>query len=284
VSTDVRALAIRFADLWAVDPHQMVDEIYADDIVMENMANPARLILGSAHLHAVEDELSARIPEHRHELIRVTAGDDVACLETTIVAPLTHEYGPACVWWWIDETGKVAAEVGWFDWADRSTDSARSHGTVPPNRSIGGAGRDDAGYRRVADEYARCWSDDPLGTGVQMFAADCTFGHVGRGERRGIPGLIDSRRELLAELPVAGRSMEVQRVLGEGSCVAMLITIGDATRSTRGTVVLSLDDDDRIISERTYCDWAKAIPREPPSGGQSGTRHPVGSPEWTLGG
>ena len=281
MSTDVRALAIRFADLWAVDPHQMVEEIYASDIVMENMANPARVILGSAQLHAVEDELSARIPEHRHELIRVIvdqgAGGDVACLETTIVAPLTHEYGPACVWWWIDGTGKVAAEVGWFDWADRSTDSARSHGTVPPNQANGGATRDGARYRRVADEYARCWADDPLGAGVEMFAADCTFGHVGRGERRGIPALVDSRRALLDELPVAGRSMEVQRVIGEGSCLAMLVTIGDTARFTRGTIVLSLDDDDRIISERTYCDWAKALPRQPP-----GPRHPVGSAEWTL--
>ena len=286
MSIDVRALAIRFADLWAVDPHQMVDEIYAADIVMENMANPARLILGSTQLHAVEDELSARIPEHRHELIRVIAdhgaGDGIACLETTIVAPLTHEYAPACVWWWIDDTGKVAAEVGWFDWADRSTDSGHSHGTVPPARSYGVAARDRSRDQRVADEYARCWSDDPLRAGIEMFAPDCTFGHVGRGERRGIPALIDSRRELLGELPVGGRSMDVQRVIGEGSCVAMLVTIGDATRSTRGTIVLTLDDDDLIISERTYCDWAKALPREPLSRGNSGTRPPVGSPGWTL--
>jgi hypothetical protein len=52
MSVDVRAVAIRFADLWAVDPHQMVEEIYADDIEMENMANPAKVILGSAQLHA----------------------------------------------------------------------------------------------------------------------------------------------------------------------------------------------------------------------------------------
>ena len=260
MTTDVRALAIRFADLWAVDPHQMVDEIYADDIVMENMANPARLILGSSHLHTVEDELAARIPEHRHELIRVIVGDDIACLETTIVAPLTHEYAPACVWWWIDGTGKVVAEVGWFDWADRSCDSARSHGTVPPNRSRRGAAHDDSFYTRVADEYALCWSTDPLGCGVEMFAADCTFGHVGRSERRGIDALVDSRRESLDELALADRSMEVQRVVGEGSCVAMLVVVEDTTRFTRGTIVLTFDDDDRIISERTYCDWDKAMP------------------------
>ena len=275
MNTDVRALAIRFADLWAVDPRQMVDEIYADDIVMENMANPARLIVGSAQLHMVEDELAARIPEHRHELIRVIVGDGLACLETTIVAPLTHEYGPACLWWWIDDAGKVAAEVGWFDWADRSTDSARSHGTVPPSRC--GATRDESWCSRVAEEYASGWSTDPLGIGVEMFATNCSFGHVGRNELSGVTALISNRRQLLDEVPLPGRSMQVQRVVGEGSALAMLVTIGDDTRSTRGTIVLTFDNDDRIVSERTYCDWSKALPREPP-----GSRPTVGSAEWTL--
>ena len=40
--TDVHTLAIRFADLWAVDHHQMVDEIYAPTIHMESMAGLER--------------------------------------------------------------------------------------------------------------------------------------------------------------------------------------------------------------------------------------------------
>lgn len=273
---DVREIAIRFADLWAVDPHQMVDEIYADDIVMENMTNPARLIVGSEQLHAVEDELSARIPEHRHELVRVIADDAVACLETTIVAPVTHEYAPACVWWWLDQSGKVAAEVGWFDWADRSNDSMRSHGTVPPSRRTDG--RDDPSwYRTMADTYASGWSDDAIGVALQQFSDRCTFGHVGRAEGSGLDELRRSRARELDELPQSGRSMHVHRVVGERAALAMLISISDATHSTRGTIVLTFDDDDLIVSERVYCDWSKALPSD-----ERPSRTAVGDTGWTL--
>ena len=273
MSVDVRAVAIRFADLWAVDPHQMLEEIYADDIEMENMAHPARVIRGAAELHAVEDRLAALIPEHRHELIRVITHGSVACLETTIVSPTTHEYAPACVWWWLDDSGKVAAETGWFDWNDRSTDTARSHGTVPPNRHMG-ALRDQSWYGQMAAEYARLSSTDPDDADMRMFAPGCTFGHVGRDEFSGLDALAESRR---AELPREGRRMEVQFVIGEGSALALLFTIGDATHVARGTVVLTFDSDDLIVSERTYCDWDKAVPREP-----APTRPAVGSPGWTL--
>ncbi|MDP9463332.1 MAG: nuclear transport factor 2 family protein [Actinomycetota bacterium] len=275
MTVDARAVAIRFADLWAVDPHQMVDEIYADDIVMENMANPARVVLGSAQLHAVEDELAARIPEHRHELIRVIADEDVVCLETTVVAPLSHEYAPACVWWWLDETGKVAAEVGWFDWTDRSTDSRRAHGTVPPSLGVGGP-RVASWYARMAEEYVRRWSHDPLGSALEMFATCCTFGHVGGIESRGVEELARTRQLLFDELPAPGRQMQLHRLVGDGSALAMLVTIGDTTRVTRGTVVLTFDSNDLIVSERTYCDWSKAMPRAEP-----GQRPMVGSADWT---
>jgi hypothetical protein len=55
------------------------------------------------------------IPEHRHELIRVIVDHDMACLETTIVSPTTHEFAPARVVVARRE-GKVAAETTWFNW------------------------------------------------------------------------------------------------------------------------------------------------------------------------
>ena len=61
----------------------------------------------SAAMADVEDRLAAMIPEHRHELVRVIVDRDMACLETTIVSPTTHEYAPACVWWWLDDSGKL---------------------------------------------------------------------------------------------------------------------------------------------------------------------------------
>jgi hypothetical protein len=275
-SVDVRAVAIRFADLWAVDPHQMVDEIYADDIEMENMANPERVVLGSAQLHAVEDRLSAMIPEHRHELIRVIAGDRIACLETTIVGPTTHEYAPACVWWWLDERGQVAAETGWFDWEDRTTESARSHGTVPPSPPVSPP-RDPSWYVRIAEAYTDGWSNDPAGAALEMFAPGCTFGNVGRLESVGLDALRRARQCSLDELPAPDRLMALQRVVAEGSALAMLITVSDTRCVTRGTVVLTVDDSGLIVSERTYCDWSRAVPCP-----DQGSRRYVGSPDWRL--
>ncbi len=61
--SDIHVLAIRFADLWAVDPHQMVREIYAPDIQMESMARLTRdPIEGSAQLHALESDFWRRSP------------------------------------------------------------------------------------------------------------------------------------------------------------------------------------------------------------------------------
>lgn len=279
VSTDIRALAIRFADLWAVDPHQMVDEVYAADILMESMADPARVIDGAADLHALEDQLAARIPDHRHELIRVVVGDGVACLETTVVAPRSGEYAPACVWWWIDADGFVGAEVGWFDWDVRTTDAAVSHGTVPPSSRVGGA-HDDAWYRAVAEDYAHRWAHDPTGAGtLARFAPNCTSARVGAPELHGIDQLALARARQLAELPVPGRRMEVQQVLGEEAVVAMLVVLGDDRRVTRGTVVLTVGADGLIASERRYWDWTKAVPMD----GRD-ARRAVGSPGWSLDG
>jgi hypothetical protein len=274
MTTDLRALAIRFADLWAVDPHQMADEIYSPHIVMERMANPEHRITGGAELHAVEDRLAALIPEHRHELVRVVVEGQVACLETTVVAPQTHEYAPACVWWWVDGSAKVAYEVGWFDWALRSTDSSLSHGTVPPSAIRHIASGET--WLSFADEYARAWSDDPLGAGLALFSPACTSGQVGTPESRGLSELERDRTLEIGALPLTERRMDLHQVIGEGSCLAMLVVIGDAQRATRGTITLTLDDTGRIISERRYLDWANAIPRRQYEAGML-----VGSPGWS---
>ena len=272
---DVRALAIRFADLWAVDPHQMADEIYSPRVTMENMANPARCITSGAELHVIEDRLAALIPEHRHELIRVVVAGRTACLETTVVAPLSHEYAPACLWWWIDDAGQVAAEVGWFDWDRRVDDSYLSHGTVPRSHA-GGAGQ-VADPRRRAEQYARVWSTDPLERGLAMFSPQCTTGHVSGVERRGLDQLSADRTREMKELPLPGRRMEVQCVIGEGPCLAMLVLVGHDVRATRGTIVLTFDSDGKIISERRYLDWKKALARR-----EFDRRQLVGSPGWSL--
>ena len=110
--TDILKLAVRFADLWAVDPHQMADEIYAPSIHMESMAGPT-VIDGIGMLHELEDRLAALIPGHRHELVRVLVAPPAAFLETTVVGPATGEYAQASLWWLVgDPAGPRITQPG----------------------------------------------------------------------------------------------------------------------------------------------------------------------------
>ena len=246
--TDVHSLAIRFADLWAVDHHQMVDEIYAPTIHMESMAALERPpVEGAEELHALEDRLAAMIPQHRHELIRVIPGDRVSCLETMVVGPTTAEYAPACVWWWVDAQGEVAYEVGWFDWEVRSTDSHVSHGLVPPNdhRRRG----DDGWYRMFAEGLAEGLIADPRMALTRLLASGLRrrgrrgragFGHRGRGERSA----------------PASRCTRSRATAPSSRSCSLLVTTSE---SPRGTFVLTLDGEDRATSLRAYWRWTLAV-------------------------
>ena len=256
--SDIHVLAIRFADLWAVDPHQMVREIYAPDIQMESMARLARdPIEGSEQLHALETGFLEMIPDHRHELVRVTAHEDVACLETTIVAPRTNEYAPACVWWWMGERSQVAAEVGWFDWEARSPDAARAHGLVPPmDRRPRG---DHEWYQAFVASLAEGWTHDPFAVLDRSFSPDCVFEHVGVSRCEGLEAARRAEEELGRTLPIAERWIDVHEMVADGAVIAVLFTCGTTELVSRGTAVLSLGDDDRIVSARLYWDWSTAV-------------------------
>lgn len=245
--TDVHSLAIRFADLWAVNHHQMVDEIYAPTIHMESMAALERPpVEGAEELHALEDRLAAMIPQHRHELIRVIPGDRVSCLETMVVGPTTAEYAPACVWWWVDAQGEVAYEVGWFDWEVRSTDSHVSHGLVPPNdhRRRG----DDGWYRMFAEGLADGLIADPRMALTRLLAPGCVVEVVGDGPGSDIGAAVSGLHRI-----------EVHEVACDGAVVAILFTAGDDERVSRGTFVLTLDGEDRATSLRAYWRWTLAV-------------------------
>ena len=71
--------------------------------------------------------------------------------------------------------------------------------------------------------------------------------------------------------------MDVHRVIGEGPCLAMLVVVGDAERATRGAIVLTYDGDGKIVSERRYLEWTKAMARR-----EFEVRQLVGSPGWSL--
>jgi hypothetical protein len=222
--TCIHELAIVFADLWAVDHHRMVDEIYAPIIHMESMCRLDHPPVETGDdLHALEDRLSAMIPAHRHELVRVTARGTRACLETTVVSPTTGEYAPACVWWSVDERGQVDHEVGFFDWDRRSTDAALAHGWIPPH---------DA--RAVAVDALLDAIES--GTLAGHLAPGCIVEDVGLG---------------LGTLP---GPMVVREHVASGAVLAALVTGGADGRVWRATIVVTGDGSGRIISVRLYSD------------------------------
>ena len=57
--------------------------------------------------------------------------------------------------------------------------------------------------------------------------------------------------------------VDVRRVLGEGAVFAALVQITSGGRTTRGTVVLTLDRDDRATSVRVYVDWPRSADAGP---------------------
>ena len=202
--TDILKLAVRFADLWAVDPHQMADEIYAPSIHMESMAGPT-VIDGIGMLHELEDRLAALIPGHRHELVRVLVAPPAAFLETTVVGPATGEYAQAALWWLVgDPAGpgslsQVADEIGWFQWAHRNTDSVASRGTVPPGdrRCRGGADW----YERLVTEAAAALGADAAAAARRYLSADVVATHVGHAEVHGLDAVLERRPSLLGRQP-----------------------------------------------------------------------------------
>jgi hypothetical protein len=252
-------LAIRFADLWAVDHHQMVDETYADAIHMESMARAGMVVEGIDELHALEDELVRRIPEHRHELVRVVVDAPRAFLETTVVGPTTGHFAQAALWWLVDGqgadgVGRVVHEVGWFDWEHRLTDSRRSRGTIPHDD---GVDRGRAWYEALGRRLISAWNVDPLAAAHDHLPVAATVTWVGVDETTGDV----AAARLAAHVGPAYEHPEIAviDVIGEGAVVALLCTLTRGSRRTRFTAALTLDEADSIASLRLYFDWARAV-------------------------
>ena len=254
-------LAIRFADLWAVDPHQMADETYAPTIHMESMAG-LTVIDGIRMLHELEDRLAATIPAHRHELVRVLVDPPAAFLETTVVSPVTGEFAQAALWWLVGDLAgsampiQVVDEVGWFQWADRKADSVASRGTVPPDD---GRRRGTADwYERMVTEAAAAFDTDAPAAASHYLSADVVATHVGHAETHGLDAVLDSIERFLAAGPQW--SIEPIRVIGDGAVVAVLFRLGNGRTATRGTLVATLDAADTAQSIRLYLDSDRAAP------------------------
>lgn len=264
----VEAVARRWAELWGADFGAMVHEIYSPDVAVEHAGHgPRSRVRGRDELMTAERSLLEMIPDHRNEVVRVLdGGDGRAVVESLITGTGAGDDRlqacPALVWWWFDERGKVTREVAYWEWRKRRPLDAAARGTV--------VGHDRAPAltlargRRLATRLAALWTADPVAMAETMYAADAVVERLGEGEDAVLEGretLVTAEAELLELLPVGSRRMDVHDVLVDGRAVAIAFTIGGSWRGTApyrsgpGSLVLTLNDHDLIVSDRIYWHW-----------------------------
>ena len=260
------ALAQRWAELWNTDPHRMVEEVYAAEVTLASAGSPNSRIRGRAALHEVEDGLLEMIPDHRMEILRAIQQGDVVVVELLIAGTPAGERvrcaSPACVWWELDEDGLVLDEVAYFEWERRHPDIGTNAGEI---RRGSGAPCNAAFAEEFATRLAGSWSTDPLGTTKDLYAEDCVIESLYTEPGSALIGqkALEAReRHLLDVLPLPHRKMTVRRAIAEGRILALQSTIEgrvdgmEPLLAWEGSLLLTLDASDRILSSRSYLDWS----------------------------
>jgi hypothetical protein len=270
VTTAAVALAAQWTTLWHDDLDAMVRDIYAPNVIVEHAGHgPRSRVVGRDELMVAEQQLLALIPDHRNEVVRVLdGGDGRAVVESVVTGSSPGDTVPqACptiVWWWLDENDQVAREVAYWEWRKRVPAHESVAGTVVPG--AGPALTLDEG-RAVARKLAELWSDDPVAMATTMYAAETVAERLGEGATavlRGRDVLAAAEADLLLLLPSPQRRMKVHDVLVDGRAIAIAFTIEASWRGTGphrrgpGALVLTLDADGLIASDRIYWHWDMA--------------------------
>ncbi len=266
---DIHAFAERWSRLWGESYARMVEECYAPNVELVHAGwGEDGVIRGRDGLLATEERLKRLIPDHENPLVRVVDGDDKVVIESLITGTSPGDASrmacPAVVWWRLDENGLVAHETAYWEWSKRRPDDSTVQGTL---RRGDGRRRDHRWYRQFADQLAHLWTTDPLAMVEQLYAADCVLERLGDGPEGIVTGreaLAVAERRLLELLPMPQRRMQIREVSAADDVLAIAFTIEGSWRGTGprragpGTLLLTLDDQDRITSDRTYWHWSRA--------------------------
>ncbi len=193
---------------------------------------------------------------HPVHVVRVLQDGDRAAAE--LVVDVDGADAPALAFWWLDGRGRITEEMACFDPAQ-----ARSL-PEPMGELVTGTGsldRDDGWADAYAERLAFLWADDVSGFVDDLYAPDCVVENRMRDapSTHGRVALHGAEARLSERFPVGHRTMDVHAAVGDGDALAMLFTITGAGRSARGGIVLTLDADDRIVSDRVYWDPEAAI-------------------------
>jgi hypothetical protein len=259
-------LAQRWAELWNTDPHRMVEEVYAAQVTLASAGSPDSPIRGRAALHEVEDGLLELIPDHRMEILRVIQQGHVVVVELLIAGTPAGERvrcaSPACVWWELDEDGLVLDEFAYFEWERRHPEVGTNAGEI---RTGSGVPCSAAFAEEFAARLAGSWSTDPLGMTKDLYVEDCLVESLYTEPGSALIGqeALEAReRHLVDVLPAPYRKMTVRRAIGEGRVLGLQSTLegrvdgAEPLTAWEGSLLLTLDASDRILSSRSYLDWS----------------------------
>lgn len=261
--TDTAAFAHRWCELWEHDYPQMVRECYHDEVELVHAGWGERGHLhGADALLATEHRLKELIPDHRNTVLRVVNGHDWMVVESLITGTSPGDPErmacPAVVWWRFAEDGRIAHETAYWEWSRRRPDDGTVQGALPDG--AGGA-RSPQFAAALAARLGELWTHDPERMVTELYAADCRFEQLGSGTQGVLEGreaLLEAERELLEVLPRPERRMTIERADVDGDVIAVAFTIEGLVKGSTplqpspGTVVLTLDEDDRIRSDRAY--------------------------------
>lgn len=119
-----RERAARLAELWTADPLAMVDELYAEDCVMERLGEgPEGIVVGRAALAEAETALLDLLPrpQRRMDVLDVVAAGDVAAVAFTIEGAWGGRggtrRGPGTLLLTFDGDDRIASDRVYWHWS-----------------------------------------------------------------------------------------------------------------------------------------------------------------------
>ncbi len=260
---DRLAFAQRWCELWERDYARMVRECYHDEVELVHAGwGELGRLHGAEALLATEHRLKQLIPDHRNTVLRVVDGHEWTVVESLITGTSPDDPQrmacPAVVWWRFAEDGRISHETAYWEWSRRRPDDGTVQGALPDGA---GGPRSTRSAATLAERLAELWTHDPERMVSELYAPDCRFEQLGAGPDGVLEGhdaLLEAERALLEVLPRPHRRMTIEHVAVDGAVIAVAFTIEGAVRGTTplepspGTVVLTLDEDDRIRSDRAY--------------------------------
>lgn len=254
-------LAARWAAFWDADTAAPARDLYGEGVAIEDgQRGPQSRATGLESIVARRCEAFLQVPDQRVTVVRTIVAREWTVAEYVVQGTSKddpcRQAQPGVVWLRADRDGRIAFERTYFEWQKRRPDRGTSAGRV---YSGDGRQRTQEWYRDFAERLAALWTNDFERMCSELYAEDQTLDLMGGG-----PGGIQrNRAELLAaekglneRIPV--RRMTVFDVAGEAGLLAFTHVIVSARswsarqRYWPVCLVLTLDDDDRVVSDHSY--------------------------------